>query len=236
MSTPLSLGHVIVSLVSGPLYREDTDLWNRLRLESESVRRHYALMGLEVIIDEDAGYAYLRQADSSVENDNTDAPPLPRLLRRTPLGFHPTLLMVLLRERLLRHDQSAEGEPHLYLDDIQLADLLRPYYPASTDEKRTEAQISRAITRLKEIGILRPLPNRSETIYRIEPILRTKLPIQELASIRDRLLSHLGDPPTEEDSSASSPHTEEVASSDPSPQPDAPEHESITLNDTERNG
>ncbi|MBC2595941.1 DUF4194 domain-containing protein [Ruficoccus amylovorans] len=230
MSASLTLSHVIVRLVSGPLYQEETDLWNRLRIESEAVRRHYALMGLEVVIDEDAGYAYLRQAETDEEDDTSGTTPLPRLLRRTPLGFHPTLLMVLLRERLLRHDQSAEGEANLYLDAAQLADLLRPYYHASTDEKKTETQISRAIGRLQEIGILRPLPDRSETIYRVEPILRTKLPIQELEAIRDRLRAYVEDDPADSEAPDTPDDSDEVS------QPEQSEPDDLTANDANNHG
>lgn len=195
MSGRFTLRHVIVRLVQGPIYQEETDLWFRLRTEVEAVRSHYRQMGLEVVLDEESGFGFLRQLDQEQdlegeEGENGEAP-LPRLLRRTPLGYHQTLLMVLLRERLLQHDQSADGEAFLYYDYPQLLELLRPYFPDSSNEKKVEERMARAISRLIELGILRKLRNRTDDIFRVEPILRAKLPVEQIREIRDRLKANL---------------------------------------------
>lgn len=201
MTARLTLRHVITRLVGGPVYQEESDLWYRLRTEAEAVRGHYRQMGLEVVIDEEAGYAFLRQLEQGEEGEANEAgeAPLPRLLRRTPLSYHQTLLMVLLRERLLQHDQSADGEAFLYYDPKQLLDLLRPYFPESSNEKRIEERMARVVARLVDIGILRRLRNRSEEIFRVEPILRAKLPVEQIREIRDRLQANLPDQPEEND-------------------------------------
>ena len=188
MNAKITIRHVIARLVTGPLYQEETDLWNLLRVEEAHVRAHYAMMGLELAIDEDAGYAYLRQPDENTD-ENSDEAPMPRLLRRTPLGYHQSILMLLLREKLFQHDQAPDGEIHLYIEVKEIDGILRPYYPETTDEKRIDVGIQRAISRLEELGILRRLPNRSDVIFRVEPILRTKLPVEEIKALRYRLLA-----------------------------------------------
>jgi len=211
MTPRLTTRHVITRLVAGPLYQEETDLWHRLRTEAEAVRAHYRQMGLEVVVDEEAGYAFLRQMDDddSPGGENGEAP-LPRLLRRTPLSYHQTLLMVLLRERLLQHDQSVDGETHLFYDDKELLDLLRPYFPESSNEKKVEERMSRTVSRLVELGVLRKVKNRSEDIYRVEPILRAKLPAEEIREIRDRLKANL----REENGENEEEETSDVGSTD----------------------
>jgi hypothetical protein len=193
MNGRFTLRHVITRLVSGPLYQEETDLWFRLRTEAEAVRGHYHQMGLDVVIDEEGGFAFLRQAvegDETDEGENGQAP-LPRLLRRTPLSYHQTLLAVLLRERLLQHDQSGDGEAYLYFELKEIIDLLRPYFPDSSNEKKIEERMARTIARLVELGILRKLKNRTDDIYRVEPILRAKLPVEQIREIRNRLRAGL---------------------------------------------
>ncbi len=195
MNERLSARHVIVRLIGGPLYSSDTDLWRILRTETDTVRDHFQRMGLEVTMDEEGGYAFLRQAEETEEAadpENNEAP-LPRLMRRTPLSYHQTLLLVLLRERLIQHDQSADGEEYLHLDQNQLLDLQRPYFPDATNEKKVEDRMVRTISRLVDLGVLRRLKNRSEDIYRVEPILRAKLPVEEIREIRDRLRTHVGE-------------------------------------------
>lgn len=191
MNPRISLRHVIARLATGPLYRDEADLWNRLQTEENSVRQHYHNMGLEVVIDPDAGFAFLKQEDSAPTEDgdwqDPAEAPMPRLLRRTPLGYHPTLLLILLRERLLHHEQAASSEVYLYLDEDQLTELLRPYYADTHNEKKLNERVSRVINRLVEIGILRRLNNRAEAIYRVEPILKAKLPAEAIQEVRQRL-------------------------------------------------
>jgi hypothetical protein len=195
MNERQTVRHAIVRLIAGPLYSSDTDLWRILRTESATVIDHFSRIGLEVIVDEEAGYAFLRQADDTDEvADGEDGEaPLPRLLRRTPLSYHQTMLMILLRERLLQHDQSADGEEYLHFDYAQLLDLQRPYFPDVSNEKKIEDRMGRTISRLVELGVLRKLKNRSDDIYRVEPILRAKLPVEQIREIRDRLRAHLGE-------------------------------------------
>ncbi len=201
-----TLRHVLVRLVSGPVYQEETDLWHRLLLERDEAARHYHRMGLDLVVDEDAGYAFLRQGggDETEDEAGDETPPasagptasgeapLPRLLRRTPLGFLQTVLLVELRERLLRHDQSADGSEHLYLEAAAISAFLAPYCGEGGNEQKVDRQVQAAIRRLTDLGILRAVANRGATIYRVEPILRAKLPVDRIEEIRKRLLAHAG--------------------------------------------
>jgi len=140
MSAKIDYRHVLARLATGPVYEADFDYWLTLKNEIERVRTHFAAMGLEVLMDETGGYAHLRQcSDESIESwtENNSAP-IPRILRRTPLSYYQTLLLVLLRERLLRHDQSPDVDTPLYLDLNDIIEMLRPYHPESNNEKKRD--------------------------------------------------------------------------------------------------
>ncbi|MGJ8638028.1 MAG: DUF4194 domain-containing protein [Opitutaceae bacterium] len=198
MNQPIiSIRHVIVQLVRGPIYQEDSALWARLLMDQHPVEAHFHLMGLELVLDEDAGYAFLRNElgdDAEEENDVIveGEAPLPRLMRRNPLSFLPTVLLVELRERLLRHDQSVDGTDHLYLDFKEILEFMRPYCGETGNEKKVETKIRAAVSRLSDLSVLRQVPNRSEVIYRVEPILRAKFPVDQIEAIRGRLKEQLG--------------------------------------------
>lgn len=208
----ITLRHVLVRLISQPVYHEDKDLWTRLLRERTAVEQYFQQIGLELVLDEEGGYAFLRQGDDNdaddAESDDADptaadsapdghAAPLPRLLRRSPLGFLPTVLMLELRERMLRHDESADGSVHLYLDAAAITDFMAPYCGEGGNEQKTERQIQAAIRRLMDLAVLRQMPNRGDTIYRVEPILRAKLPIDKIEEIRARLRNHIRDGETD---------------------------------------
>ena len=190
----ITIRHVIVQLVRGPIYQEETESWTRLLRDRQQVESHFQLMGLDLVVDEDAGYAFLRNEDSNEEElpeGHEGEAPLPRLMRRTPLSFLPTVLLTELRERLLRHDQSTDGTDYLYLEFKDILEFMRPYCGESGNEQKIEKKIKAAVSRLLELSALRYVSNRNEVIYRVEPILRAKLPVDQIEAIRNRLKAHL---------------------------------------------
>ena len=199
MNPPVySIRHVIVQLVRGPIYQQDSLLWARLLMDRGEVESHFHRMGLELVLEEEAGYAFLRNESGAEADDEGDATvtegeaPLPRLMRRNPLSFLPTVLLLELRERLLRHDQSVDGTDHLYLEFKEIVEFMRSYCGETGNEKKVENKISAAVKRLSDLALLRQIPNRNEVIYRVEPILRAKLPVDQIEAIRDRLKGQLG--------------------------------------------
>jgi hypothetical protein len=192
----ITLRHVIVQLIRGPLYQEETELWKRLLSNLQDVEAHFHMMGLELVLDEDAGYAFLRNESGDEEEEDAETSegiaPLPRLMRRTPLAFLPTVLLTELRERLLRHDQSTDGSDHLYLEFKDILEMMRPYCQETGNEQKIEKKVKAAVSRLADLSALRLVANRNEVIYRVEPILRAKLPIDQIEAIRDRLKAQLG--------------------------------------------
>jgi len=189
MSAKLDYRHVLARLATSPIYETDSDYWLTLKHEVDRVRTHYAAMGLEVVLDEAGGYAHLRQRPEEFEEAWTQGgmAPIPRILRRTPLTYHQTVFMVLLRERLLRHEQSPDVDSPLYLDVNDITEMLRPYYPESNNEKKLYDSVQALLRRFDILNLIFPMKNRSESIYRVEPIIKAKLPAEMIAEIRERL-------------------------------------------------
>src|ERR1700735_2805831 len=94
-SNPLSL--VLIALMKGVTEREtDPALWQALLGMLTRVRDHVAILGLDFVLDEAEGYAYLRQRPSQEGEAE-----LPRLIARRQLGYHVSLLLALLRKKLV---------------------------------------------------------------------------------------------------------------------------------------
>ncbi|MBT7924364.1 MAG: DUF4194 domain-containing protein [Opitutae bacterium] len=193
MNASISHRHVIVRLLQGPVYQEDFDLWGKLGAEWERIRDHFLQMGLEVARDDAAGYAFVRHREDMDEEDSDDAwddsteAPLPRLLRRTRLTYHQTILLVLLREELMRFEQNQEEGSHLYRSDQELRDLMSAYYPELHDEKKVHRQISGLVSKFEEWGMLRRVRDKDGGLYRVERIVKAKLPPEKLAEVREKL-------------------------------------------------
>lgn len=206
MNPAITHRHVIVRLLNGPIYQEDLDLWGRLGSEWDKIKSHFVEMGLEVARDDNAGYAFIRQCEEEDESnegwDDAQTSPLPRVLRRTRLTYHQTIFMVLLREELMRFEQSQEDGDHLYRSALDLREMMVSYYPELHDEKKIHRQISSLVTKFEEWGILKKVRDRDEGLYRVERIIKAKLPPEKLAEVRDQIkrrLPEIDDEMEEED-------------------------------------
>ena len=110
--------------------------------------------------------------------------------------------MVLLREELMRFEQNQEEGDHLYRSALDLREIMTPYYPELHDEKKIHRQISSLVSRFEEWGILKKVRDREEGLYRVERIIKAKLPPEKLAEVRDQIkrrLPEIDDETEEED-------------------------------------
>ena len=192
MNPAITHRHVIVRLLNGPIYQEDLDLWSRLGAEWEKIKSHFLEIGLEVARDDSAGYAFVRQREEIEESeaeswDDATEAPLPRVLRRTRLSYHQTIFMVLLREELMKFEQNQEEGDHLYRSAIDLREIMTPYYPELHDEKKIHRQISALVTKFEDWGILKKVRDKDGGLYRVERIIKAKLPHEKLAEVRDQI-------------------------------------------------
>ena len=192
MNPSITHRHVIVRLLNGPIYQEDLDLWGRLGAEWAKIKAHFFEMGMQAARDDSAAYTTIRQRDEleGAEEeawDNGAEAPLPRVLRRTRLSYHQTIFMVLLREELMRFEQNQEEGDHLYRSAIDLRETMTPYYPELHDEKKIHRQISALVTKFEEWGILKKVRDRDGGLYRVERIIKAKLPPAKLAEVHEQI-------------------------------------------------
>lgn len=151
---PHALSSVLVTLMKGVLWREDQErLWHELLALQARVRDHASLLGLTLEVDEAEGYALLRQAPDHEERE------IPRLVARRPLSFPVSLLLVLLRKKLVEADGMG-ADRRVVLRQEEFVEMLRHYLPETTNEARLEDQIGSTVNRVRDLGFLRPLKNR----------------------------------------------------------------------------
>ncbi|MET4224047.1 DUF4194 domain-containing protein [Oerskovia enterophila] len=179
-SPELSL--VVTSLVKGVVYREaGTRTWRDLLALEAQARDFVATLGLEVVIDESEGYAYLR-AQPEDEGDGTF---IPRLVARRELSFDVSLLLALLRKRLAQFD-SEGGDTRLVLTRDEIVDLVRVFLPGSSNEARARDRVEANVRRVVDLGFLRPVPDTPDT-YEVRRILKAFVDGQWLADFDARL-------------------------------------------------
>lgn len=175
---------LLVALMKGVVdARDDAVAWQDLLLLHARIRDHVALLGLELVVDEAEGYAFLRQRPP-VEGERE----IPRLVPRRPLGYSVSLLLVLLRKRLGELDATG-GDTRLILSRAELADLVRLFHADRTDEARTADRIDADVAKVVELGFLRRLKG-SEDRFEVRRILEAFVDAQWLDAFAAKLAAY----------------------------------------------
>src|SRR5712691_10098284 len=185
MTAEPDLSLAVTQLMKGVVYRDTHDRAWRTLLELQPQARDYVdVLGLQVVIDEAEGYAFLSQRPA----DPDDAPALPRLIPRRSLSFHVSLLLALLRKKLAEFDAQS-GDTRLMLTREQIAEMVRVFLPASSNEARLTDQIDSHINKAVELGFLRQAKN-TEPVYEVRRILKAFVDGQWLAGFDARLTEY----------------------------------------------
>jgi hypothetical protein len=182
------LSLAVTQLMKGVVYRDTHErAWRYLLQSQPQVRDYVAVLGLQVVVDEAEGYAFCRQRPPD-ETPDGDAEPLPRLIPRRPLSFHVSLLLALLRKKLAEFDAHGGGT-RLMLSRDQIAETMRVFLSATSNEARLADKIDTYIGKAVDLGFLRPAKN-SEPVYEVRRILKAFVDAQWLADFDQRLAEY----------------------------------------------
>ena len=188
------LSVLLVGLLKSVLYRDgDERLWAGLLNLQARVRDYVAVLGLELMLDEAEGYAFLKSRPEPADDDRS--PPLPRLVARRPLSFPVSLLLALLRRKLAEFDAGGGQEGNgarLVLARDDIVELVRVFLPDGPNEARLIDQIETTINKVVELGFLHKLkPTAGATAapssYEVRRILKAFVDAQWLAEFDARL-------------------------------------------------
>ncbi|MDQ1835161.1 DUF4194 domain-containing protein [Massilia scottii] len=175
------LGQLLVALFQAVLYRDtDSALWQPLMDLQARVRDYAATVGLELILDEAEGYAYLRQRPAVVGE-----PELPRLIQRRQLSYPVSLLLALLRKKLAEFDATG-GDTRLVIDRDQIAEQVRLFLPQTGNEARLLDRMDAHLNKVVELGFLHRLRGQDNQ-FEVRRILKAFVDAQWLADFEQRL-------------------------------------------------
>jgi hypothetical protein len=128
--------------------------------------------------------------------DDDAAPKLPRLIARRPLSFPVSLLLALLRKKLVEFDASG-SDTRLVLTRDEIVELVRVFLPESSNEAKLIDQIETHLNKIVELGFLRRLKTSlsnqggQAAVFEVRRILKAFVDAQWLANFDTRLAADL---------------------------------------------
>jgi hypothetical protein len=178
------LSVLLIALLKGVVHQEpQTALWQSLLRLQARVRDYVGVLGLELILDEAEGYAYLRQRAAS-----DGEPELPRLVARRPLGYAVSLMLALLRKRLAEFDARGT-DSRLVLDRDEVVEMVRVFFADTGNEAQLVDRIDTHLNRIVELGFLRRLRGGGER-FEVQRVLKAFVDAQWLHELDQRLAAY----------------------------------------------
>jgi len=160
------LSFLLIRLLKGTINSNEKQ-WQDLLLYRNSVTNYFSFIGLKLEFFEEDGFAFLSQIDE----DESEII-YPKLVRRMPLSFEISLLLVILREELDRFDSSPTTEYSLFLNRAEIRSLIELYFEDKSDAVKLISELDRYMNQTVKLGFLKEVKNSSnDENFSIEPSL-----------------------------------------------------------------
>ena len=187
---PADWSPVAVRLLQGVVYHDDNlELWEQLLENISPITEYFGKLGLLLVVDEPDAMAYLRQLDE--EEIPSDFPPVPRLFRRTPLGYEATLLCVLLRDELRQFEEEDVQNERSVITQSDLLALWEAFFPDQTDSVRLNRSLTTALRKMEELKFVRQF-EKDPPSWEIRRIIKARLPLSDLERLRLSMVAAVG--------------------------------------------
>jgi Domain of unknown function (DUF4194) len=165
-----NISSVLIQLLKGVVYKDrHPKIWQDLLVRQGPVMDYFSVIGLDVLLDEAEGFAFLRQAEEKSQDDDPSIL-LPRLITRRPMSYPLSLLSVLLRKKLAEFDAEG-GSTRLILSRKQIVDMMRVFMPSQKNEARTVDVIDTMIKKTMDLGFLKKMGSEDH-LYEVCRIIK----------------------------------------------------------------
>lgn len=184
----------VILLFKGPLYDDQKKEWEELLIYFEEVRAYLEKIGLNLILNENDGFAYLDQI-------NSEESALPRIISSRKLSWEVTLLCVLLRQKLDEFDLKDMDSRKLFLTKSELKAEIELFLDENNNRSRLLDKLDSYIKQVVDLGYLKAVgtedleqPERAR--YEVRRIIKGRFNSDELQQILNKIAPQ--DEPTED--------------------------------------
>ncbi len=187
LPAPAEWSSVAIRLLQGVVYHDDNrDAWEALLRNVSPLTEYFGKLGLMLIVNEADAMAYLRQPED--EEIPAEYEALPRLFRRTPLGYDTTLLCVLLRDALRQFEEEDVHNERCVVTQHELLSVWQAFFPDQTDGVKLNRSLGAALRKLEDLKFVR-LFEKDPPSWEVRRIIKARLPLADLERLRQSLVA-----------------------------------------------
>lgn len=192
-SQPLPFAGALVKLLQGVIYSEEEKYWNDVLLHKGNIARYFKQIGVDLVLNEQEGFAFLRQKGGEPD-DKEDG--IPRLIRKRGLTYEQTLLCVMLREWIEEFDIRTTEGAKLFVTQKDIRERVEVFFKDTTNRSRLQKQLNTCIDQATNtLGLLKRIRedemDSENTQYEVKRIVKAMISNEMLEEIRNKLNQHL---------------------------------------------
>ncbi len=173
----------IILLMKGIFYKSDNEraFFELVGNSYGAISDYFKTIGLEVLVDENDGYAYLK---NRVYEDESEA--LPKLIASRELSYKVSLLCLILRKKIAQFDMQNENEKAI-ISGEEIFSNMSLYMDIQFNEVKAKREIEATIKKVEELGFLKKIRN-SEDIYEIKSAIKSFVNVEFLDRLKEGLV------------------------------------------------
>lgn len=176
--TPYS--KAVVRLLRGTVEKKET-IWNDIINYQSEIQGYISVMGLELIVKKDEGFAFLKQM--KLDDDKTM-----NLVSHRPYGFDVSVMLIVLRQILEDFDsnpiESQAFDKFVTAEEIK--EEVEMFLPATYNKVKFEKDLDGNIEKIASFGFLKKTGD-NEKRYKIHRIIKEKITLDDLLDFKNQL-------------------------------------------------
>lgn len=176
----------IVKLLKQPIENTQS-LWQDVLNYQVEIQNYLNLIGLELVVKKDEGFAYLRELED--REGNTIG-----LVSKRKIGFEASIILVVLRQSLEEFDQNPTqfDVSEKFITYQEIKEEVELFLPETYNKVKLLKDLDLNIRRIVDLGYLKEIDkNEFETKYQIHRIIKEKVSLDQLQEFKNKLEAYV---------------------------------------------
>jgi len=176
----------IVRLLKGVVERNNS-VWDDIITYQYEIRDYISVIGLELILKENEGFAFIKQAE--LEDGSTL-----NLVSRRQIGFETSIVLVVLRHILEDFDNNPIETQSFekFITNAEIKEEVELFLPEKYNKVKFIKELDGYIKKVEELGFLKEIKKTDNEIrYQIHRIIREKITLNDLQEFKNKLQEYV---------------------------------------------